>query len=210
MLNYIKVPKSLIFDRQLYHKRVLVFVASIFMLRQTSDDIENEVIKATGYNTATSSRSIKFQIGEIMCMIDKTYLIYNTQGNKPGTPLAVPIDTLEPCGVIYRKDFEEIMQRMEFDRKQGIYINHGCLLLLLSYLRLMSSSFYGLAEFNVESLNQASELLGISESKISDCIKLLEDLEIIRHIKTSFYSKGHGQYEYTTRIFVDRKPYIWT
>lgn len=196
-MNCVRVPRGLIEDKSLGDKRVLVY-ASISFSRWNGN--MNELASSCGYSVDRHNGAMNQQIASIVhalteygyaAMHSKTYSLVRHG---------------ECFGMIYKDEYEKIMNARKLERERGHRMNHAHALLLLSCIRCYMLKTKGKPRIYSNLLVRISENIGLSVRSISGCIRLLEDLDIIHSEELPRY-KSNGSWHSNVHIFVNRQDH---
>ena len=192
MNQYVMIPNSLIQNRELGDKRVVVH-NSIFFSGWSGDDIDELVLYAK-YSLSRERGKVLDQFKELVSQLVQDG--YYTRG-------MVYIKPKEGFGIIHYSEFQRIMQKREQERQRGNRINHAHLLLLLAHIRMCMFRQPGLPEVYSNLLKRISESTGLSVRSISSGLKILEELNIIHNEELPRYKDDAGHWHSNVRLFVN-------
>lgn len=197
MQDFIMIPRSLIYNRDLGDKRVLVY-SSIVFSRWSGKDI-GELITYSKHSISRKADSIMQQYeGLVDSLISEHYFKKNKYSLKP-------IQKNDCFGIIYYAEFNSILNYRVESMQYGHRINHAHLLLLLAHIRLCTIRQPGVPLFYSNLLSRISESIGISVRNISKCLKILEELNIIHGEELPRYKDNKNHWHSNVRIFIDMK-----
>lgn len=197
MQDFIMIPRSLIYNRDLGDKRVLVY-SSIVFSRWSGKDI-SELITYSKHSISRKADSIMQQYEELVdSLISEHYFKKNKYSLKP-------IQKNDCFGIIYYSEFNSILNYRVESMQYGRRINHAHLLLLLAHIRLCTIRQPGVPLFYSNLLSRISESIGISVRNISKCLKILEELNIIHGEELPRYKDNKNHWHSNVRIFIDMK-----
>ena len=197
-MEFVQVPRNLIEDQAIGDKRVLVYL-SISFSKWTGCKVD-ELTTFCGYSADNRhSGSAGQQIRNIVAqLISRGYLTSHANQMR--------FTTFNDCfGAIYYDEFDKIMRTTKSTRVGDHRVNHAHLLLLLSCIRCYMIHTTGAPQIYSNLLKRISEHIGISVRSISNCIRALEDLEIIHSEELPRYKDSNGNWHSNVRIFVNRQ-----
>ncbi len=199
-MDFVQVPRSLIMEKSISDKRVLVYLAITFS--KWNGERIGELTAMCGYSPLNRHQgSAGQQVKEVVNhLTDKTYLSIRDASVQ-----------LAPCrecfGVIRHEEYRRIMN-MGNSMASGLRVNHAHMLLTLSTIRCHMSHLRSTPQIYSDLLKRISEHIGISVRNISSCIRALEDLEIIHSEELPRYRDRDGHWHSNVRIFVNRQS-LW-
>lgn len=230
MPNYVKIPREIIYNKDIGDKRVIIF--SYLCSRRALDD------------------TVAFSISELCCWshlkpnyhdgkINQKYLevleslshygyfndypdfqkLSNEKKNSTDYyNISLDIqkfDTLDSFGIIYFDELERILNFKEELKDTDIEISRmssAYILLLLSYLRVNMNRNQDKPLCCYRLYQKISEDIGLSERYISRIVEILDVMNIIKYQegKRTRYTKSDNTYGFVTapKIFVDYKRYV--
>lgn len=197
MNQYVMIPNSLIQNRALGEKRVVVY-ASIFFSGWSGQNIDELVLYAK-YSLSRERGKVLDQFKELVAQLVQGG--YYTGG-------MVYIKPAEGFGIIYYNEFQRIMRRRELERQRGNRINHAHLLLLLAHIRMCMIRQPGLPEVYSNLLKRISESTGLSSRSVSSGLRVLEELNIIHNEELPRYKDSAGNWHSNVRLFINMEPGI--
>lgn len=196
--EFITIPRSLILDRDLGDKRVIVY-SSILFSDWTGNSIE-DLVRYSKYSACRDKSGVLNQYKTIVDhLVSKDYFFYNGRG-------IVYIKPNDSFGIIYYSEFQRILQERERSQGKGQRMNHAHLLLLLAHIRLNMIHRPGVPEMYSNLLVRISESTGLSVRSISAGLKILEELNIIHNEELPRYKDEEGHWHSNVRIFVNMEP----
>lgn len=227
--NYVKIPREIIYDKDIGNKRVIIF--SYLCSRRALDDTVafsiSELCHWSHLKPNYHNGKINHKYLEVLELLSHYgYFIdypnfkkiasekknstdyYNIKLNIP------KFDIPDNFGIIYFDELQQILNykeelkdtRIDLTRMSSAYI-----LLLLSYLRVnMNRNFkYPLCCYRL--YQKISEDIGLSERYITRIVEILDVMNIIKHQegKRTRYIKPNGTYGFITspKIFADYRRY---
>lgn len=195
--KFIKIPCSIILDKELGEKRIISF-ASIVFSNWSGTDYES-LAQFSLYSGFRGKDGIIHQYKELVQhFIDGGYFNQLDGG-------MVYIDQDEQFGIIYYSEFQKILKLRSEYKEQGRRLNHANILLLLAYLRLYMNHGRRKPEYYSNLLIRISKNTGLSVRSISSSLKALEELEIIHNEELPRYKSDDGNWHSNVRIFVNMK-----
>lgn len=196
-MEFVKVPRSLIYNIELGDKRVIAYLSILF-----SGWNGKKVSDLAAYSLYSSFRGTGGVISNFKMLVSE-YLSSNILAK---TDKGIFIT--QPCeqfGIIYYSEFEKILAYRKECIQEGKRINHAHLLLLLAYVRLHMIHMQGQPCFYSNLLVRISESTGLSVRSISACLSILEQLEIIHSEELARYQTKDGAWHSNVRIMVNMK-----
>lgn len=198
MKEFITIPRSLILDRGLGDKRVIVY-SSILFSGWPGDRVE-DLVHYSRYSTCRDKSGVLNQYKSIIDqLVSKDYFFYDDRG-------IVYIKPNDSFGIIYYSEFQRILREREKSQKTGCRMNHAHLLLLLAHIRLNMIHKAGVPEMYSNLLVRISKSTGLSVRSISAGLKILEELNIIHNEELPRYKDEEGHWHSNVRIFVNMEP----
>lgn len=195
MKEFVIVPQSLIHDRELGDKRVIVFSAILFS-GWNGNAIE-DLVRYSGYSVCRDRAGVLQQYKLLVKQfIDRGYFKYDDQG-------IVYIKPQESFGIVYYNEFQRIMHRRDISSKVGKRMNHAHLLLVLAHIRLHMIHQTGCPEIYSNLLSRISDSTDLSVRSISSGLKILEELHIIHNEELPRYTDEEGRWHSNVRIFAN-------
>ena len=197
-MGFAQVPRSLIEDIGISDKRVLVYLTMQFSM--WSGIMIDELTAYCGYSSNNRhSGSAKRQVNDIVQYLQNRGYITIAGGR-------LIVKKRNDCfGAIYDDEFELIMRSRETTIPYGCKINHAHLLLMLACIRCHMAHAYNEPQMYSNLLKRISDSIGISVRSVSNCARVLEDLEIIHSEELPRYKDGQGNWHSNVRIFVNRQ-----
>ena len=230
MPNYVKIPREIIYNKDIGDKRVIIF--SYLCSRRTLDDTVAFSISELCHwshlkpNYHDGKINQKY-LGILKSLSDLDYFecfpdfekiakekknstdYYNIKLN------IEKFDIPDSFGIIYFDELERILNYkrelegmdIELSRMSSAYI-----LLLLSYLRVNMNRNQDKPLCCYRLYQKISEDIGLSERYISRIVEILDVMNIIKYQegKRKRYEKSNGEYGFITspKVFADCKRYI--
>ncbi len=147
MNQYVMVPNSLIQNRQLGDKRVVVH-NSIYFSGWSGGRI-NELVSYAKYSLGRNQGKVASQFqATVLDLIQNGYYT-ETMG------YIMPTDGF---AIIYYSEFQRIIQKREYELQNGKRINHAHLLLLLAHIRMCLIRKAGMPEMYSNLLKRISDI----------------------------------------------------
>ena len=199
-MDFVQVPRSLIMEKSISDKRVLVYLVITFS--KWNGERIGELTEMCGYSSfnrhqGSAGQQIKEVTNHLIC---RSYLSIKNA--------SVHLATCRECfGVIRLDEFQRIMDVRNSMAVES-HVNHAHMLLTLSTIRCHMSHSSSAPQIYSDLLKRISEHIGISVRNISSCIRALEDLEIIHSEELPRYKDRNGRWHSNVRIFVNRQP-LW-
>lgn len=197
--KFIKIPRSLIHNKEIGDKRIIAF-ASIIFSDWSGSDYES-LARFSLYSGFRGKDGIISQYKELVL-----YFINVGYFNKSDGDM-IYINHDEQFGIIYYNEFRKILKLRSEYKKQGNRLNHANVLLLLAYIRLYMNHGRGKPEYYSNLLIRISENTGLSVRSISSSLKVLEQLGIIHNEELPRYKGDDGSWHSNVRIFVNMRQH---
>lgn len=195
MKEFITIPRSLILNRDLGDKRVIVY-SSILFSNWSGNNFE-DLVRYSKYSACRDKSGVLNQFKAVVDqLVSKNYFFHGDRG-------IVYIKPNESFGIIYRSEFQRILQERACSQEKGQRMNHAHLLLLLAHIRLNMIHKPGVPEMYSNLLVRISESTGLSARSISAGLKVLEKLNIIHNEELPRYKDEEGHWHSNVRIFVN-------
>lgn len=195
MKEFITIPWSLIQNQDLGDKRIIAY-SSILFSGWAGDSLE-DLLSYSRYSACRDKSGVRNQYKLLVDqLVLNRYFSYGDRG-------MVYIKSDEPFGIIYRSEFDRIIQERDRSRSGGKRMNHAHLLLLLAYIRLRQTHRPGMPEIYSDLLTRISDCIGLSVRSISTGLKILEQLNIIYNEELPRYLDEEGHWHSNVRIFVN-------
>lgn len=230
--HYIKIPREIIYDKNIGDKRVIIF--SYLCSRRALDDTVafsiSELCHWSYLKPNYHDGKINHKYLEVLELLSHYgYFVNYPDFKKLATEkknstdyysIKVNIekfDISDNFGIIYFDELEQILNFKEELKDTDIDIDltrmsSAYILLLLSYLRVNMNRNPDKPLCCYRLYQTISEDIGLSERYITRIAEILDAMKIIKHQegKRSRYTKSNGQYGFVTapKIFADYKRYI--
>lgn len=229
MPNYVKIPREIIYDKDLSSKRVIIF--SYLCARRSLDDT---VAFSTTELCRWSKLKPNYRDGKInqkyykvlsllshygyfescpdfeKCLKEKTNSVKYQQVKLNIDKFDVP----DKFGIIYFDELDTILNFKEELKDKEIdtaRISSAYILLVLSYIRVNLNRIDGKPLCCYRYFKTISEDIGLSERYIGRIVDILEELKIVKRqsMKREKYIKdGKEKYTTTPKVFADYRHFI--
>lgn len=201
-MEYVKIPRKLIYDTSLDDKRVLLYSALLFHCWDERKCDLSELSSYCGFcvdrHSNTTEKTFKSLINSFhsIKLITVKWLSKNvfTFFSQPPT---------NSYGVIYKAELEQLMLYRKKQKDNNIRINHSHLVLLLSYIRLNMDRQPGVPMMHFSLIKTISENTGMSTRSISYGLKLLKELSIIYYEELPRFRDEDGNWHTNVKVFVN-------
>lgn len=201
-MEFIRIPRSLIYDKGLGDKRIIVYSSILFTCWDSKECNINKLIDECCYTRKRMPNGIEHQFKEtITCFDRKGYL--SVSGN-PAKDFSFQIESpRNSFGIIYGFEYRRILDYRIAAKDVSKRVNHAHLLLLLSYIRLNMDKRAGKPIMHFSMISTISNNIGISVRSISSALKILEELSIIHSEELPRYQDKNGNWHSNVRIFIN-------
>lgn len=230
MPNYVKIPREIIYDKDIGNKRVIIF--SYLCSRRALDDTVAFSISELCH---WSHLKPNYHDGKINHKYLEVLKLFSHYGYFESCPdfekLAKEkknstdyynikinterFDIPDNFGIIYFDELEKILNFKEELKGMDIELNRmssAYILLLLSYLRVNMNRNPDKPLCCYRLYQKISEDIGLSERYISRIVELLDVMDIVKHQegKRIRYKKHDDKYRFLTtpKVFADYRHYI--
>ena len=235
MPNYVKIPREIIYDKDIGDKRVIIF--SYLCSRRALDDTVAfsiselchwSYLKPNFHDGKINQKYLEVlellsHYGYFVDYPDFEKLAKEKKNSTDYYNIKINIekfDIYDNFGIIY---FDELEKILNFKRElEGKKINgedidlsrmsSAYILLLLSYLRVNMNRDVTKPLCCYRLYQKISEDIGISERYISRIVDILNVMDIIKHQegKRKRYEKSNGEYGFITspKVFADYRKFI--
>ena len=228
MPNYVKIPKEVIYDKDLTEKRVIIF--SYLCARRSLDDTvafsTTELCRWSNLKPNYRDGKINQKYYEVLLLLShygyftdcpdfEKCLKENTNSVKyQQVQLNIEkFDVPDKFGIIYFDELDKILNfkeelkesKIDLERMSSAYI-----LLLLSYIRVNLNRIEDKPLCCYRHYQKISEDIGLSERYIGRIVDILDALEIIKYqpMKREQYIKdGKKKYLTTPKVFADYRHF---
>ena len=230
MPNYVKIPREIIYNKDIGDKRVIIF--SYLCSRRALDDTVafsiSELCHWSHLKPNYHDGKINQKYLEVLESLSQHeyfidypdfHKLSNEKKNSTdyyNVKLNIEkFDTLESFGIIYFDELEKILDFKEELEDKGIDLSRmssAYILLLLSYLRVNMNRNPDKPLCCYRLYKKISEDIGLSERYISRIVEILDVMNIIKYQegKRKRYKKSNGEYGFITapKVFADYRRYI--
>lgn len=229
MPNYVKIPRGIIYDKDISDKRIIIF--SYLCARRSLDDT---VAFSTTELCHWSNLKPNYRDGKINQKYYEVLLLLSHYGYFDECPNFEKLsqeknnsvkyqkikintkkfDVLDNFGIIYFDELEMILNYKEELKDKNIDLarmSSAYILLLLSYLRVNMNRNQEKPLCCYRHYKKISNDIGLSERYIGRIVEILDELNIIHYVEMQRvrYEKDDGTYGFHTspKIFVDHRRY---
>lgn len=228
MPNYVKIPRGIIYDKDLSSKRVIIF--SYLCARRSLDDT---VAFSTTELCHWSKLKPNYRDGKINQKYYEVLLLLYHYGYFESCPdfekclkentnsvkyqqvqLNIEkFDVPDNFGIIYFDELDKILNFKEELNDKNIDLTRmssAYILLLLSYIRVNLNRIDGKPFCCYRYFKTISEDIGLSERYIGRIVEILEELKIVKYkpMKREKYIKGNKEKFLTTpKVFADYRRF---
>lgn len=230
MPNYVKIPREIIYDKDIGDKRVIIF--SYLCSRRALDDTVafsiSELCHWSHLKPNYHDGKINHKYLDVLESLsrygyfvdhpDFSKLAKEKKNSTDYYNIALDIgkfDTPDNFGIIYFDELQRILAFKEELKDKDIDLSRmssAYILLFLSYLRVNMNRNIDKPLCCYRLYQKISEDIGLSERYISRIVEILDVMDIIKFQegKRTRYMKSNGEYGFVTapKIFVDYKRYI--
>ncbi len=190
-MDYIKIPRRLIYDKELDGKRIVVYSSILFTCWSSKKCNINRLIDDCCYTRKRMPNGIEHQFKEmITCFDEKGYISVDV--NLSGDFSFQIESPKNSFGIVYGFEYRRILGYRIAAKKDSKRINHAHLLLLLSYIRLNMDKRPGKPTMHSSMLSTISKNIGISVRSITSALRILEELSIIHSGELPRYRDKNG------------------
>lgn len=203
-MDFVKVPRSLIYNKELGDKRIIAYSSILFHNWGSKKCNTQELALYCDYSVSRKSTDIDLQFFKLYQSFSEIgYFDIHNVSEKSFTFFSEP--PIDSFGIIYNFEFLEILSYRKKWRENGRRINHAHLLLLLSYIRLNMQKQPGKPVMHFSLLKTISENIGLSVRSITAALKILEELYIIHSEELPRYKDSNGNWHSNVKVFVNMK-----
>lgn len=230
MPNYVKIPREIIYDKDVGDKRVILF--SYLCSRRALDDTVAfsiselchwSYLKPNYHEGKINHRYLEVleilsHYGYFIDCPDFEKLAKEKKNSTDYYNIKINIekfDIPDNFGIIYFDELEKILNYKEELKDTDIDLSRmssSYILLLLSYLRVNMNRDVSKPLCCYRLYQKISEDIGLSERYISRIVKILDVMNIIKHQegKRTRYNKKNGNYGFITvpKVFADCRKFI--
>ncbi len=230
MPNYVKIPREIIYNKDLSDKRVIIF--SYLCARRSLDDTvafsTTELCQWSHLKPNYRDGKINQKYYEVLEMLSHSGYFINfpdfeklkieKKNSNEYQLIKIDIskfDVPDNFGIIYFDELEMILGFKGELRDSGIDLSRmssAYMLLLLSYLRANMNRNEDKPLCCYRHFKKISDDTGLSERYIGRIVEILDFLKIVKcvEIKRSRYEKDDGSYGFITapKVFADYRRFI--
>lgn len=230
MSNYVKIPREIIYNKEISEKRVILF--SYLCSRRALDD-------TVAFSTSELCHWSRLKPNYHEGKINQKYLAtlsslshYNYFENHPNFEKLAKekknstdyynvkiniekFDIPDSFGIIYFDELERILNYKEELKSKNVDLNRmssSYILLLLAYLRVNMNRDLTKPLCCYRLYQTISEDIGLSERYIGRIVEILDLLNIIKNkeAKRTRYKKSNGSYGFITapKVFADYERFV--
>lgn len=229
MPNYVKIPREIIYDKDLSSKRVLIF--SYLCARRSLDDT---VAFSTTELCHWSKLKPNYRDGKINQKYYEVLLLLSHYGYFESCPnfeeclkentnsvkyqqvqLNIEkFDVPDNFGIIYFDELDKILNfKEELESKNIVFtrMSSAYILLLLSYIRVNLNRTDGKPFCCYRLFQKISDDIGLSERYIGRIVDILEELKIVKcqpMRREKYIKDGKEKYLTTPKVFTDYRHFI--
>jgi len=228
--NYVKIPREIIYDKELGDKRVIIF--SYLCSRRALDDTVafsiSELchwshLKPNYHDGKINQKYLEVlellsHYGYFECCPDFVKLAKEKKNSTDYYNIKINIerfDISDNFGIIYFDELEQILDFKEELKDIGIDLTRmssAYILLLLAYLRVNMNRNPENPLCCYRLYQKISKDIGLSERYIARIVEILDVMDIVKNKegKRIRYIKPNGKYGFITspKIFADYKHYV--
>lgn len=203
-MEFVKVPRSLIYDKKLGDKRILAYTSILFHNWESKKCDVRELSSFCGYSSSRKNSDVDLQLLDLFKQLSSEN--YLSIGNINGKTFTFITDSpKESFGIIYSSEFTKILEYRKQEKANGRRINQAHLLLLLSYIRLNMQKMKNKPVMHFSLLKTISENIDLSVRSISAALKILEKLQIIHSEELPRYKDVNENWHSNVKVFVNMK-----
>lgn len=230
MPNYVKIPREIIYDKDIGDKRVIIF--SYLCSRRALDDTVTfsiselchwSYLKPNFHDGKINQKYLKVlellsNYGYFVDYPDFEKLAKEKKNSTDYYNIKINIekfDIPDNFGIIYFDELKKILNYKEELKDKDIDLSRmssAYILLLLSYLRVNMNRDINKPLCYYRLYQTISQDIGLSERYISRIVEILDVMKIINHKegKRTRYVKSNGKFGFSTapKIFADYQRYI--
>ena len=201
-MEYVRIPRSLIYNKQLDDKRALFYSSLLFHCWDKKECDLTELSQYCGFCIDRHNDANVAVFANLLQDFTKAgYIEIKSKSNKLFTFFSK--SPKSSFGIIYKYEFAQIIEYRQKQKKNGLRVNHSHLLLLLSYIRLNMERQPGKPVVHFSMIKTISENIGLSTRSVSLAMKILEELSIIHHEPLPRYQDENGNWHTNIKIFVN-------
>lgn len=203
-MEFVKIPRSLIYDKKLGDKRILAYTSILFHNWESKKCDVQELSLYCGYTLSRKSSDVDLQLLELFKQLSSSrYIAIHNLVGKTFTFFAD--SPKKSFGIIYSSEFAKILEYRKSEKENGRRINQAHLLLLLSYIRLNMQKIKNKPVMHFSLLKTISENINLSVRSITSALKILEELQIIHSEELPRYKDMNGNWHSNVKVFVNMK-----
>lgn len=201
-MEYIRIPRSLIYNKELGDKRVLSYSSLLFHCWDEKRCDIPELLSFCGFSDNRHSYAVSSEFAELFQKFDLAkYINIKSKTKNYFTFFSEP--PKRSFGIIYKNEFAQILEYRKIQKENRVRINHSHLVLILSYIRLNMERQPGKPVIHFSMLKTIAENVGISPRSVTTAINILESLSIIHHEPLPRYRDEDGNWHTNIKIFVN-------
>lgn len=201
-MEVIKIPRSLIYDKGLGDKRIIVYSSMLFTYFNSKKCNVNKLIDDCCYVRGRVHGGMEHQFKEMIIRFSERNYISISKGVSDNFSFKVE-SPKNSFGIIYEFEYRRIFDYRIAAKRESKRVNHSHLLLLLSYIRLNMGKQLGKAVMYFSMIRTISQNIGISTHSIAVALRILEELSIIHSEELPRYKDKNGNWHSNVRIFVN-------
>lgn len=227
-INYVTIPKEIIYDKDLGDKRVIVY-SFLCCHRALNDSVGfsvPELVKWTGFIPNYHKGKINEKYLDVLELLShygyfescpdfqKLKNIGNSNEYYKAQLNIEKFDVPKEFGIIYFDELQKIINFKEELKKENIdtsRLSSAYILLLLAYIRVNLNRSVNKPRCCFRLYKTISEDIGLSERYISRIVEILDIMNIIKfaECKRGRYKKDDGSYGFvtTSKIFADYRRF---
>ena len=201
-MEYVRIPRSLIYNKQLGDKRALFYSSLLFHCWDKKECDLTELSQYCGFCVDRHNDANAAVFTNLLQDFAKAgYIEIKSRSNRSFTFFSE--SPKSSFGIIYKYEFAQIIEYRKNQKENGLRVNHSHLLLLLSYIRLNMERQPGKPVVHFSMIKTISENTGLSTRSVSLAMKILEELSIIHHEPLPRYQDEDGNWHTNIKIFVN-------
>ena len=203
-MEFVKVPRNLIYDKGLSDKRILAYTSILFHNWESKKCDVQELALYCGYSLSRKNSDADLQFLNLFkeLSLERYILIDNLAGKTFTFSCKSPTKSF---GIIYSSEFTKILEYRNKQKGNGRRVNHAHLLLLLSYIRLNMQKIKNKPVMHFSLLKTIAENINLSVRSITSALKILEELQIIHSEELPRYKDVNGNWHSNVKVFVNMK-----
>lgn len=203
-MKFIKIPRKLIYDKELGEKRILVYSSILFTCWSKKQCNIEKLIDNCDYTRKRMAYGVEQQFRDMInSFAEKEYISLKSPWiNTFSFYIQAPKNSF---GIISKFEYEQIFNYRIAAKSYNKRINHAHLLLLLSYIRLNMDKRPGKPIMHFSMLKIISDNIGISVRSVTAALKILEELLIIHSEELPRYKDKNNNWHSNVKVFVNMK-----